>query len=64
MLKVYYNLKSYAGRETVDELCRQDFPQGTEGFKNFRKEKQRIWEEYLRAGMNVYLSSRPCANWH
>lgn len=60
MSKVYFNWKGPAGRETVDELCRQDFPEGAEEFK---REKRRLWEEYLRAGMKVYLSSRPCANW-
>lgn len=63
MATVYFNWQGPTGRETIDEISRSDFPVGREGFKDFRKETQRLLEEYALAGMNAYPSSRPCANW-
>lgn len=56
---VYFNFRGAQGLETVDELSREDFPSR----KAFRDECERIEWEYRLAGMHVYTSSRPCANW-
>lgn len=60
---VFFNWRGPIGRETVDEISRDEFPQGKEGFKQFRKEIQRLVGEYKLCGMAVYTSSRACANW-
>lgn len=59
----FLNWRGPAGRETVDELRREDFPAGREGAKAFRLELARLCSEYALAGMAVYPSSRPCAGW-
>ena len=61
-MKVYLNMKSPNGVETVDE-----FTQGEEGnsekFTEFRQYINQMKNEYKRAGMNVYESSRPTDEW-
>jgi hypothetical protein len=56
---VYLNWKGPAGRETVDELSREDF----ESARAMRKEVSRLISEYSMCGMDVYASSRKCKNW-
>jgi len=56
---VYFNWNGPAGRETVDELSRVDFDQDA----TFRAEIKRLKAEYSLAGMDVYISTRACANW-
>jgi hypothetical protein len=59
---VYINWKGGQGRETLDEVRREDFPQMT--WREFRAECRRLLEEYGMAGMpGAYLSPRCCANW-
>ena len=58
-MKVYINWKGPQGRETVDEF-EQEPGQARREFM------QHVWKmmlEYQMAGMAVYSSSRPCANW-
>jgi hypothetical protein len=56
----YLNWKGTQGRETVDELERNDFA----NYKAFKVEINRLISEYAMAGMGgVYSSSRMCANW-
>jgi hypothetical protein len=43
----------------VDEVRRDNFPDA----RAFRAEVRRLVGEYTLAGMAVYRSSRPCANW-
>lgn len=57
--KVFFNWRGPAGRETVDELSREEFESG----KAFRAEIRRLVGEYHLAGMAVYTSSRACQNW-
>ncbi|UUV43264.1 hypothetical protein RCCWILLIS_92 [Rhodobacter phage RcCWillis] len=57
--KVFFNWKGGAGRETVDELSREEF----ETEKAFRAEIRRLVGEYHLCGMAVYTSSRACQNW-
>ena len=56
----YLNIKTSYGVETVDELNPSDF--GI--FKDFRVELSRLVSEYRMAGMNVYVSQRPCKDWN
>lgn len=60
----FLNWRGPAGRETVDELRREDFPAGRDGAKAFRKELARLCREYALAGMAVYPSRRACAGWN
>lgn len=60
----FLNWRGPQGRETVDELARDEFPPGTAGAVAFRAELARLCSEYALAGMAVYVSSRPCANWN
>lgn len=59
MATVYLNWKGPSGRETVDEFA----PEPGQSAKDFRKYVADMCREYAMAGMNVYQSSRPCANW-
>lgn len=56
---IYFNLRAYGYRETVDQIDTRDFPSR----KAFRIECKRLVSEYHMAGMPVYLSSRCCKNW-
>lgn len=60
---VFLNWRAPIGRETVDEISRDEFLQGKEGFNQFRAEIRRLVKEYNLCGMAVYTSSRACANW-
>lgn len=55
----YLNWRGPQGRETVDQINREDFAT----LKAYREEVSRLVGEYAIAGMDVYISSRPCANW-
>lgn len=59
MATVYLNWKGSRYRETVDEFS----PEPGQSAKDFRKYVAEMCHEYRLAGMNVYQSSRPCANW-
>lgn len=61
MQTIYLNWKGPAGRETVDEL--EPSPEYWPTPRAMRKEARRLCAEYAQCGMNVYTSSRPCANW-
>jgi len=54
MKTIYLNLKTNFGIETVDSLNEKEFCT----YKEFRKEVQRLKNEYHLAGMNVYTSQR------
>lgn len=56
---VYFNWHGPQGRETVDEISAAGF----EGNGPFRAEIARLKAEYRLAGMDVYISTRACANW-
>lgn len=59
---MFINWKGGCGRETIDEVRREDFPQMS--WREFREECRRLIGEYSLAGMGgAYLSSRCCANW-
>lgn len=59
---MFINWKGDCGRETIDEVRREDFSQMSWG--EFREECRRLIGEYSLAGMGgAYLSSRCCANW-
>lgn len=62
-MRKYLNWRGPAGRETIDELNRADFPAGRDGAKAFRAELSRLLGEYSLCGMSGYWSGRPCANW-
>ena len=55
----YINWRGPQGRETIDQIERQDFPT----WKDYRTELRRLLGEYAVAGMNAYESSRPCSGW-
>lgn len=58
-MKTFLNLKTSQGRETVDQF---DKVEGQTG-KEYRAYVRSMIAEYRIAGMNVYSSSRCCANW-
>ncbi len=59
MTTTYLNLKTSQGRETVDEFkCEEG-----QSSVDYRKYVRSMVSEYRLAGMNVYTSSRMCANW-
>lgn len=58
-MTIYLNWKGPQGRETVDEFDPEPGQTGRE-FRAYMREMQ---GEYTIAGMDVYQSSRPCANW-
>lgn len=62
--RAFLNWRGPAGRETVDELSRADFPPGRDGARAFRAELARLCSEYALCGMAVYVSSRACAGWN
>lgn len=55
----YLNIKTQYGVETIDELNPKDFIHWFE----FNKELKRLKNEYHLAGMEVYISQRPCKDW-
>lgn len=59
MKKVYLNMKSSYGTETVDQICREDFKTG----KEYRIELSSMISNYHLAGMNVYTSCRCTKEW-
>lgn len=61
MKTIYLNWKGPQGRETVDELDHSLDYWPTP--RAMRAEARRLCSEYAMAGMDVYTSSRPCANW-
>lgn len=58
-MKVYFNIRTNYGVETVDELSLNDFNTP----KEFSIEKRRLVDEYRLAGMAVYISSRCTRDW-
>lgn len=55
----YFNIKTQYGVETIDQLNINDF----NDWREFRKELARLKNEYHLAGMQVYISQRPCKDW-
>jgi len=58
---IFLNWRGPEGRETVDSV-EHDATYWPDR-RAMRKEARRLVSEYALAGMGVYLSSRPCANW-
>ena len=58
-MKTFLNLKTRHGRETVDQFDKQE----CQSSKEYRAYVRSMVAEYQLAGMNVYSSSRCCANW-
>jgi hypothetical protein len=58
-MTIYINMRSNHGRETVDEFTQE---QG-QTRREFRAYVRSMVAEYHMAGMSVYQSTRPCANW-
>ena len=58
-MKIYFNIKSNYGVETVDEICSTAF----DSLRSFYKEVRRLRNEYHIAGMNVYTSQRSDKTW-
>ena len=56
---VYLNWRGPKGRETVDEFEKDSETNS----KEFREYVREMVIEYHLVGMNVYQSSRKCANW-
>jgi hypothetical protein len=59
MKKVFINYRGPQGVETVDEFE----PEPGQTAAAFRAYVSEMVAEYQLAGMAVYSSSRPCANW-
>lgn len=59
MKKVYLNLRTSQGVETVDEFTREEGQSPIE----FRKYVTQMVKEYHITGMNVYRSSRCTKDW-
>lgn len=61
MSKVYLNMKTSGGVETVDEFTRgEDAPSN---WREFRKYVSDMVAQYQMAGMNVYRSTRCAQAW-
>lgn len=60
MKKIYLNLKSVYGVETVDEFQREP----GQSPKLFNRYVNKMKEEYQIAGMNVYKSKRCTKIWN
>ena len=59
---VFINWKGGCGRETIDEVRSEDFPELS--LREFRAECRRLIAEYALCGMGgAYISSRCCSNW-
>lgn len=58
-MKTFLNMKTSQGRDTVDEFEKQE----GQSSKEYRSYVRNMIREYSLAGMNVYSSSRCCANW-
>ena len=56
----YFNLITPKGKETVDQISRDEY--GT--FKEYKTELRRLLYEYRLAGMNVYTSQKACKDWN
>ena len=57
----YLNMRGPSGLETVDEFTAgQDAPRE---YRNFLRYVRRMSLEYNLAGMDVYISRRPCRGW-
>lgn len=61
MRPIFLNWKGPQGRETVDSV--ELYPVHWPTRRAMIKEARRLVSEYAMCGMNVYTSSRPCANW-
>ena len=59
MKTVFFNWKGPQGRETVDEFT----PEPGQTWREIRAYVREMVGEYHMAGMDVYTSSRRCANW-
>jgi len=59
-MKIYLNLKTNYGTETVDQVNREDF----NSFKEYKAELNRLIYEYHICGMPVYKSQRACKDWN
>ena len=58
-MKTFLNLKTSQGRETVDEFERKE----GQSMREYLAYVREMVKEYQIAGMEVYRSSRCCANW-
>jgi len=58
-MTVYLNWRGPQGRETVDEFTCDP----AQSYREYNRYINSMVNEYRLAGMNVYRSSRPCANW-
>lgn len=58
-MKIFLNMKTSQGRETVDEFEKRKGQTNSE----HREYVRSMVTEYRMAGMDVYTSSRCCANW-
>ena len=59
-MKIYFNIKTNYGTETVDELLSSDF----KTIKEYKKEKRKLLKECSVIYPNVYLSKRCCKDWN
>lgn len=55
----YFNIKTSYGVETVDELNSNDF----NSYKEFKREKERLLQEYHFCNMAVYTSQKCTKDW-
>jgi hypothetical protein len=58
-MKIYLNIKTSEGVETIDQLDKEDF----KTFVELNKEVKRLINEYHIAGIAAYRSSRAASNW-
>ena len=59
MKTVYLNMRTSYGVETVDQICREDWPDR----KSYLNELKSMVENYHLSGMNVYTSRRCTKDW-
>jgi hypothetical protein len=59
MKTIYLNMRTNYGTETVDQVCREDWPT----YRDFKKEVNSLIYNYRLAGMQVYTSQRCTKDW-
>lgn len=58
--RIFFNLRTNRGVETVDWLSRNDF----NSLAEYKQEIKRLRNEYHIAGMQVYLSNKATKDWY
>jgi len=59
-MKRYLNSKQWEGTETIDELDSNDF----KSYRDFKRELNRLADEYAMCQQSCYISQKACKGWN